>query len=149
MPTVPSTRDLQDLTHSLSRALQDWSQTRSSRRLILTLQPPQAGDRYFQALTNPIHPTSASESGLLDLRNRSEDAYDVYPPGYFPHLSLMYSDLPKSELDIIAQQLSAADPLPMPAVVEIGEVWIVKAEGEVDTWRPVVKLALDGSKLSS
>ena len=63
----------------LSAALQDWSSSRGSDKLTLELQPPQTGDIYFQAIINPIKPSSSVNSGLLDLRKRCEIAYDVHP----------------------------------------------------------------------
>jgi 2'-5' RNA ligase len=148
MPTVPLTLNLEELTRSISAALQDWSSSRGSDKLTLEVQPPQTGDIYFQAIINPIKPSSSINSGLLDLRKRCEIAYDVHPPRYFPHLSLMYSELHKDDLENIVQELKTLESVEMPSQIDIQQVWIVKAEGSVDTWRPVSKLSLTGNQIT-
>ena len=149
MPTKPPTDDLATLQRSIQTALKSWNEASTrSGPIKLKLQPAQAGDIFFQAIISPVDPTSASDSGLGDLRKRSEDALDVHPPRYFPHLSLMYSDKDKSELERIAAETNDTHRGEgLPSEVDVDEIWIVKAAGEVHTWHPVVRLSLDGDVL--
>jgi 2'-5' RNA ligase len=151
MPTKPLSEDLTELQRALQTALKSWNDANKrsgSGPLRLKLQPPQAGDIFFQAIISPVDVTSASSVGLLDLRRRAEDALDVHPPSYFPHLSLMYSAKDKSELERIVRDVNQEHVGEgLPSEVEVDEVWIVKATGEVDTWQPVTRLSLDGNVL--
>lgn len=140
LPTAKG-RVLAELEEELRQALAHW---KGSNSLRVALQTPQAGDIYFQAVIMPVDIERAEAKALLDLRAKAEETTDIRPPSYFPHLSLMYSHLPKSLLE----QIATASAPGLPSVVELTQLWIVRQQPDVNAWHPVSRMYLDGSTAS-
>lgn len=128
-------RPLEELVKELKRTLAEWS---SEPMMELSLDAPRAGRIFFQAVTQPVRP----HAQLLDLRERLEVTLNKPTPvdrPYYPHLSLLYSDKPFSELEEIAGELVQHG-----TTVRMVEVTVVHVQGPVEEWREVARVGLGG-----
>lgn len=137
---IPLDQPLDEIVSKIQKMLSVWSIARRLR-LNVSLDPPQAGDIFVQAITQPV-PISHN-STLIEGRKLLESAFDK-PSNpstpYFPHLSLMYSALQRPELE----QIIATEIKEWKDQVELTELTIVRVQGKVEEWKTVKRMTLDG-----
>ncbi|KAG7531980.1 hypothetical protein FFLO_03987 [Filobasidium floriforme] len=151
------------------------SQLNSYLNLNLDLEKPINGGSFYTAMIYPVaqEPTKPSSSdehqphtpspstpfdrlltGRTTLQNLLSRYYPPQPEGYepkpyFPHLSLQYSSLPKSDLEPITRQFIVEEEREstLASKVELDRCALVRLDGEVREWEVVAVYELDGEEI--
>lgn len=121
---------------TLQRAVAGGDNTGSGMQLLL--DPPIAGDRYFQCVMAPVNPESAG--ALVALRTALSSALGVEALPYFPHLSLAYGDLEVQRREEIAKSVGSKGKWPV--AIEIEEACVVDINGGPEDWKIVSRVRL-------
>jgi hypothetical protein len=150
-----------DLELRIGRGLRAWRSGSGSVGKSATLEPesgfkselefrleePIVGEKHYTALIYPILQSGSNYTDLIQGRNLLSDTLKDLKPsltgeGYFPHLSLLYSSKPRSELEERRARFLKEEKLLDRVVVR--EVVLVKCQGEVDEWTVIRTWSLDG-----
>jgi hypothetical protein len=149
------------------------SKVNSNSTLNIALEKPINGGSFYTATIYPVaqEPTRSSSSNERQLQTGSTP-YDrlligrsilqnllsrYYPPQpegyepkpYFPHLSLQYSPLPKSDLEPITREFIAEEKRSstLATRVELDRCALMRLDGEVRDWEVVAVYKLDGEEV--
>jgi hypothetical protein len=149
------------------------SKLNSNLTLNLDLEEPINGGSFYTAMIYPVkqEPTRSSSSdehqpqtrpkpfdrlliGRSTLQTFLSRYYPPQPPGYepkpyFPHLSLQYSPLPKSDLEPITRDFIAEEKRSstLATRVELDRCALMRLDGEVRDWEVVAVYKLDGEEV--
>lgn len=149
------------------------SNSNSNLNLCLNLEEPINGGSFYTAMIYPVaqKPTTPSSSdehqphirstpfdrlliGRSTLQNLLSRYFPPQPPGYepkpyFPHLSLQYSSLAKSDLDPITRDFIAESEREstLATRVELDRCALMRLDGEVREWSVVAVYKLDGEEI--
>lgn len=129
----------------------------SIERVVCKFDRLEAGQTFYQCVY--IRLDKDGSEGLLELhkalRIEFGDNTDIQGASYYPHLSLVYGDLPQAEREKIIQQLYAKkqavtlengkDQVQGFTEVEVRNIQIVRTVGQSDEWEIVASIPL-GSK---
>ena len=148
------------------------SNSNSNLNLCLNLEEPINGGSFYTAMIYPVKQESKRSSssdehqpqtrstpfdrllsGRSILQNLLSRYFPPQPPGYepkpyFPHLSLQYSSLPKSDLEPITRDFiaEAERSSTLASKVELDRCALMRLDGEVRDWEVVTVYKLDGEE---
>lgn len=141
--------------------------------LDLDLEGPINGGSFYTAMIYPVAQAPTKSSSLVErqlqtgstpydrlllgrstLQNFLSRYYPPQPEGYepkpyFPHLSLQYSPLPKSDLEPITREFIAEEKRSstLATRVELDRCALMRLDGEVRDWSVVAVYKLDGEEI--
>ena len=166
--------DVEVLKHAVQQGLRLWSRNKASdnkasdnsqsRPLELSLEEPINGGSFYTAMIYPVEQSSSGSAGdetafdrLISGRSILESLlasfYSPRSPGfspkpYFPHLSLQYSSMDKSDLDPLKREFVKFEKAQgrLPSKVTIDRCALMHLEGEVPQWKTVKVFRLDGQE---
>lgn len=88
---------------------------------------------------------SVSDSALLsELHVKAQEMFRVDPPEneYFPHLSLVYGDIPMDRRIEIRKEIRREMSLPVDIIIDRIQVWEI-SEGGPGNWKMSANILLD------
>ncbi|MFD1571282.1 hypothetical protein [Halorubrum laminariae] len=76
---------------------------------------------------------------MFDLHQRARDALSLPSEAYFPHLSLVYSDMSVSRRIAVAVAIDTGS---LPENAQLSTLNLADTTGPISTWKPVISVQL-------
>lgn len=141
---------LEDIKKTVERAVQPLS----LEKVVCKFDKLEAGKQFFQCVYVKLQ--KEESEGLLQLhtalRRAFGDSQDPSGESYFPHMSLVYGDIPMNERQKIVQDLYSAgeavrqdsghDEVAGFSYFEVRDIQIVHTIGKADEWKIVATVPL-------